>query len=252
MTDLSAASPASAPELSIVVPTYNESGRIAELVDTVCGVCRDRGIRGELVVVDDHSPDGTGRIADSLTGRYPLTVVHRAGKLGLGSAVMAGFEAAHAPIVGVMDADFSHPPATLPDLLAHMRATGADVVVGSRYMEGGAAENWPVVRLMMSRFACALAWPLTPVRDPTSGFFLIRRDIIEGVQIEAGGFKILLELLMRSPVRTVAEVPYVFVDRTTGQSKMSLREAMGYFKQLGQLYRVKASGRAPRSKYLRG
>ena len=243
---------ATTPEVSVVVPTYNESGRIAELVDAVCAVYRGGGIRGELVVVDDNSPDGTGRIADSLTGRYPLRVVHRAGKLGLGSAVMEGFQAASAPIVGVMDADFSHPPAILPDLLAHMRATGADVVVGSRYMKGGAAENWPFLRLLMSRFACVLAWPLTPVQDPTSGFFLIRRDIIEGVQIEAGGFKILLELLMRSPVRTVAEVPYVFVDRTTGESKMSLREAMGYFKQLGQLYRVKLAGRAPRSKYLRG
>jgi len=238
------------PEISIVVPTYNESGRIAELVETVCGVYRDGGIRGELVVVDDNSPDGTGRIADSLTGRHPMTVVHRAGKLGLGSAVMEGFQAANAPIVGVMDADFSHPPSVLPDLLAHMRRTGADVVVGSRYIAGGAAENWTAGRLLMSRFACALAWPLTPVRDATSGFFLIRRDIIEGVRIQAGGFKILLELLMRSPVRSVTEVPYVFVDRTTGESKMSLREAMGYFTQLRQLYGVKWAGRATRPKYL--
>jgi dolichol-phosphate mannosyltransferase len=243
--------PDTTPEVSIVVPTYNESGRIAELVESVCGVYREHGIRGELVVVDDNSPDGTGRIAESLTGTYPLTVVHRAGKLGLGSAVMEGFEAATAPIVGVMDADFSHPPAVLPDLLAQLRRTGADVVVGSRYIAGGAAENWPFVRLLMSRFACVLAWPLTPVRDATSGFFLIRREIIHGVKIEAGGFKILLELLMRSPVRSVAEVPYVFVDRAVGESKMSLREAMGYFRQLRQLYAVKLAGRAPRPKYLR-
>jgi dolichol-phosphate mannosyltransferase len=239
------------PEVSIVVPTYNESGRIAELVDAVCAVYRESGLRGELVVVDDNSPDGTGRIAESLTGRYPLTIVHRAGKLGLGSAVMEGFEAACAPVVGVMDADFSHPPAVLPALLAHMRRTRADVVVGSRYIEGGAAENWPFGRLLMSRVACLLAWPLTPVRDATSGFFLIRREIIHGVTIQAGGFKILLELRLRSPVRTVAEVPYVFVDRAVGESKMSLREAMGYFTQLRQLYGVKLSGTAPRPKYLR-
>jgi dolichol-phosphate mannosyltransferase len=96
-----------------------------------------------------------------------------------------------------------------------------------------------------------LAWPLTPVRDATSGFFLIRREIVQGVRIEAGGFKILLELLMRSPVRSVAEVPYVFVDRTSGESKMSLREALGYFTQLRQLYRVKWAGTAVRPKYLR-
>jgi dolichol-phosphate mannosyltransferase len=151
-----------------------------------------------------------------------------------------------------MDADFSHPPDVLPRLLEHMRRTGADVVVGSRYIPGGAAKNWPAGRLLMSRIACLLAWPLTPVRDATSGFFLIRRSIIEGVRIEAGGFKILLELLMRSPVSSVAEVPYIFVDRTTGESKMSTREAIGYFTQLRQLYGVRLAGKAPRPSYLRG
>jgi dolichol-phosphate mannosyltransferase len=239
------------PGLTIVVPTYNERGRIAELADAVCGVFLEHRLDGELVIVDDNSPDGTGTVADELSARLPLRVVHRAGKLGLGSAVMEGFEAARAPIVGVMDADFSHPPAVLPRLLAHMTATGADVVVGSRYIEGGAAENWPALRLGMSRLACALARPLTPVRDATSGFFLIRRAIVEGVQVQAGGFKILLELLMRAPVTTVAEVPYVFVDRTTGESKMSTREAMGYFTQLRQLYGLKLAGRSPRPRYLR-
>jgi dolichol-phosphate mannosyltransferase len=95
---------------------------------------------------------------------------------------------------------------------------------------------------MMSKLACVMAWPLTPVRDATSGFFLIRRDIVQGVEIAAGGFKICLELLVRSPVTSVAEVPYVFVDRTTGQSKMSTREAMGYITQLRQLYAVKFLG----------
>jgi dolichol-phosphate mannosyltransferase len=235
----------------MVVPTYNERGRIAELADAVCAVFREHGIDGELVIVDDNSPDGTGDIADALGARLPVRVVHRAGKLGLGSAVMEGFEAARAPIVGVMDADFSHPPTVLPRLLAHMTGTGADVVVGSRYIEGGAAENWPALRLGMSRLACVLARPLTPVRDATSGFFLIRRAIVQGVQVRAGGFKILLELLLRAPVRTVAEVPYVFVDRTTGESKMSTREAMGYFTQLRQLYALKLAGRSPRPRYLR-
>ena len=250
MTTPAAPSPL-VPDLSIVVPTYNERSRIAELVDVVFGVYREAGIAGELVIVDDNSPDGTGAIADSLTGRYRLQVVHRAGKLGLGSAVMEGFTAARAPVVGVMDADFSHPPDVLPRLLEQMRATGADLVVGSRYVRGGAARNWPLARLAMSRLACALARPLTPVRDATSGFFLIRRSVVEGVRIEAGGFKILLELLLRSRVQTVAEVPYVFIDRTTGQSKMSLREAMGYFRQLRQLYALRVLGAPPRPTYLR-
>jgi dolichol-phosphate mannosyltransferase len=235
----------------MVVPTYNERSRIAELVEAVFAVYRTEGIAGELVIVDDNSPDGTGAIADELATRFRIRVVHRAGKLGLGSAVMEGFTAAEADIVGVMDADFSHPPDAIPRLLAALRATGADAVVGSRYIAGGAAKNWPLGRLLMSRLACVLAWPLTPVRDATSGFFLIHRPVIEGVTIQAGGFKICLELLMRSPVSTVTEVPYVFTDRAVGESKMSTREALGYFTQLRQLMAVKLAGRAPRPRYLR-
>lgn len=240
-----------AAELSLVVPTYNERARLGELVAAVSEVFLRHAIAGEVVVVDDNSPDGTGDVADELAGSYPVHVVHRPGKLGLGSAVMDGFRVARAPVVGVMDADFSHPPAAIPYLLDVLRDTGADAVVGSRYIAGGSVQNWPLARLLMSRFACVLAWPLTPVRDATSGFFLIRRSVVQGVTIEAGGFKICLELLLRSPVGSVAEVPYGFVDRAAGESKMSLREALGYFRQLRQLYGVKLQGRAPEPQYVR-
>jgi dolichol-phosphate mannosyltransferase len=235
-----------APALSLVVPTYNERTRIAELVRAVFRMFQAHGLDGELVVVDDNSPDGTGAIVDQLIAEIGprLVAVHRAGKLGLGTAVMDGFGHSHAPIVGVMDADFSHPPEGVARLYAVLVETGADAVVGSRYIPGGGAENWPFSRLMLSKFASVLAWPLTPVRDATSGFFLIRRDVVSGVQIAAGGFKICLELLLRSPVRSVAEVPYVFTDRTTGQSKMTLREAAGYLTQLRQLYALKFFGAA--------
>jgi len=236
----------SAPQLSIVVPTYNECTRIAELVTTVLTVFASHGLDGELVIVDDNSPDGTGEIVDTLRAEYNgrLQVVHRTGKLGLGTAVMAGFLAARAPIVGVMDADFSHPPEVLPTLYRVHHELGVDAVVGSRYIPGGRVENWPFVRQLLSKLACVMAWPLMPVRDATSGFFLIRREVVEGVTIAAGGFKICLELLMRSPVRSVAEVPYVFTDRTIGDSKMTLREAMGYLTQLRQLYVVRFLGTA--------
>lgn len=235
-----------APQLSIVIPTYNERTRIAELVAAVFGVFAAEHLDGELVIVDDNSPDGTGAIVDGLCPQYAgrLQVVHRSGKLGLGTAVMAGFHAARAPIVGVMDADFSHPPDVLPALYRVQQQRGVDAVVGSRYISGGRVENWPFVRQLLSKLACVMAWPLTPVRDATSGFFLIRREVVEDVTIAAGGFKICLELLMRSPVRSVAEVPYVFTDRTIGQSKMTLREAMGYLTQLRQLYGVRFFGTA--------
>jgi dolichol-phosphate mannosyltransferase len=223
-------------DLSIVVPTYNESERLEELVAAVSAVFSQHHIAGEVVIVDDNSPDGTGAIADRLAGRYPVRVVHRAGKQGLGSAVIAGFARATGAILGVMDADLSHPPTVLPGLLAAIRTLGVDVVIGSRYIPGGASKNWPFLRLAMSRFACLLARPLTPVHDATSGLFVVRREAIAGVQISAAGFKICLELLMRSHIASVAEVPYVFADRAAGQSKMTLREALGYFVQLRDLY----------------
>lgn len=195
------------------------------------------GLDGELIVVDDNSPDGTGALAEELARRHRITVVHRAGKLGLGTAVIAGFAAASAPIVGVIDADMSHPPALLPRMLAIMRHTGADVVIASRYIDGGGTQNWPLVRLVMSRLACVMARSLTPVRDATSGFFLIRKDLASGVRISAGGFKICLELLVRGRPRNVVEMPYVFVGRTAGESKMNLKEALGYLVQLRDLRR---------------
>lgn len=245
--------PAPSPAVSVVVPTYNERTRIAELVAAIFDVFRESRLDGELVIVDDNSPDGTGAIVDALVAAHAprLTVVHRAGKLGLGTAVMEGFLGASAPVVGVMDADFSHPPSALPRLLETMQRTGADAVIGSRYVPGGGVRNWPLGRRLLSRIACGLAWPLTPVRDATSGFFLIRRDVVDGVTIQAGGFKICLELLMRSPVRSVAEVPYEFVDRTVGASKMTLREALGYFTQLRQLAWFRLRSRRPRVRYVR-
>jgi dolichol-phosphate mannosyltransferase len=221
--------------LSIVVPTYNERDRLTDLVEAVFSAYATEGIDGELVIVDDNSPDGTGALADELATRHRITVLHRSGKLGLGTAVIAGFEAASASIVGVIDADMSHPPNLLPRMLAVMQATSADLVIASRYIPGGGTRNWEKSRLLMSRVACLIARGLTPIRDATSGFFLIRRELARGVQISAGGFKICLELLVRSRPRIVVELPYVFVGRTAGESKMNMKEAVGYFHQLRTL-----------------
>jgi dolichol-phosphate mannosyltransferase len=145
-----------------------------------------------------------------------------------------------------MDADFSHPPSLVPVLVGVQRATSADVVVGSRYIPGGSTPQWPWTRRLMSRAACWMARPITPIRDASSGFFLIRRPLIEGVTIQAAGFKILLELLVRAkPVRLV-EVPYRFDDREEGESKMSLREAAGYLVQVKDLALVRWRDRAGR------
>ncbi|MCA1561942.1 MAG: polyprenol monophosphomannose synthase [Acidobacteria bacterium] len=225
------------PPLSIVVPTYNERDRLPDLVSSVFDAYESAHIDGELIIVDDNSPDGTGAIADDLARRHRITVLHRAGKAGLGTAVIDGFNAANAPIVGVIDADMSHPPPLLPRMLAVMQRSAADIVIGSRYIPGGGTHNWPTGRLAMSRLACFMARGLTPVRDATSGFFLIRRDLARTVRISAGGFKICLELLVRCRPASVVEVPYVFEGRTAGDSKMNMREAMGYLEQLRDLRR---------------
>ena len=243
---------ATIPDLSMIVPTYNERDRIAELVAAVFQACDERAVNLEMVIVDDNSPDGTGDVADELARTRRVKVIHRTGKLGLGTAVVAGFGVASAPILGVMDADFSHPPSLVPRLLATFKAMEADVVVGSRYVRGGSTPNWPLKRRVLSRFACMLARPLSPIRDAASGFFLIRRDVANGVAIKAGGFKILLELLVRARPHRLVEVPYRFEDRERGESKMSLKEAAGYLVQLRDLYLVRWKGRAGTSfEYLR-
>jgi dolichol-phosphate mannosyltransferase len=229
--------------VSMVVPTYNERERLDHFVRTLVRVLEDAGIDGEIIIVDDNSPDGTGELADGLARDLPVRVVHRTGKLGLGSAVMAGFEAARADVLGVMDADVSHPPERVPVLVAALRHTGADVVVGSRYVAGGGTRNWPLSRTIMSRAACLVARLVTPVHDAASGFFVLRRPVIQGVEIKAAGFKICLELLVRGSVRSVVEVPYVFTDRAAGQSKMNHREALGFLIQIGQLFQWERRGR---------
>lgn len=225
--------------LSVVVPTYNERARLGELVTALFDVFREHQIFGELVIVDDNSPDGTGALADELATRHRIHVVHRSGKLGLGTAVVAGFARASGDVLGVMDADLSHPPTALPRLLQALQEEHADLAIGSRYVSGGSTKNWPLVRRVMSRFACLLARPVTDARDATSGYFLIRREAVQGVQITAGGFKICLELLVRGRVGSLVEVPYEFVDRAAGDSKMSWREATGYFWQVRDLRRYR-------------
>ena len=238
--------------LSLIVTTYNERDRLAQLVRAVFTAYRSAGLEGQLVVVDDNSPDGTGELADQLAAQLPIRVLHRVGKLGLGTAVIEGFNAATAPVVGVIDADLSHPPAIVPRMFAIMQQHAADLVIGSRYVPGGGTEHWELSRLLMSKFACLLARGLTPVRDATSGLFLIRRELACGVTISAGGFKICLELLIRSQPSRVIEVPYVFVGRTAGESKMNLREATGYIAQLRDLHRFQREhgGRKPQHRVL--
>ena len=162
--------------------------------------------------------------------------MRRAGKLGLASAVVAGFAAAKGDVLLVMDADLSHPPDVAPRLVDAI-ANGADLAVGSRYVAGGGTQDWPLKRRVVSRIACLMGNALVPVRDSTSGFFAIRRSVIDGRKLNPIGFKIGFEVMARGRYRKVVEVPYVFRDRELGKSKFGQREIGQYLIQLGQVTR---------------
>src|SRR5919201_5819829 len=230
----------SAPVISVIVPTYNEAGSLPPLVDRLAAAMA--GHTWELVVVDEGSPDGTADVAARLSARHPVWVVRRPGKAGLASAVIAGFKEARGDVLVVMDADLSHPPEVVPALVRAIDE-GADLAVGSRYVAGGATMDWPLRRRVVSRVACLMGNVLVPVRDATSGFFAVRRSALDGVRLNAIGFKIGLEVIARARANRIVEVPYTFRDRELGKSKFGRREVMQYVVQLGQIARDKVRGR---------
>lgn len=239
------------PDLTMVVPTYNERDRLGTLLERIFTSCEAHSIAVHVVIVDDNSTDGTSDLADEWARRAAVQVIHRPGKLGLGSAVLDGLAIANSDIVGVMDADLSHPPDLIPILYEVAVGDGKpDMVVASRYVKGGGARSWSAGRLLLSRLGCWLSRPLTPVQDAMSGFFLLRRDRALGFKTTTQGFKIGLELLVRIQPRHVAEVGYVFVGREAGESKMSVGEALRFLRQLVRLYASSWSTSAVRPSHL--
>jgi dolichol-phosphate mannosyltransferase len=233
-------------KFSIVVPTYNEAGGIEKLVAALRGVFEANGLDGEIVVVDDNSPDGTGAIVDRLEREgYPVRCLHRPGKMGLSSGVIDGWKFARpdSQALGAMDADFSHDASILPRMVRALQDEGYGLAIGSRYVPGGGIENWPKRRIITSRVAVALAQPLTPIKDITSGYFLVRRDALEGVELDPIGFKIGLEVIAKAHYGRALEVPYVFTDRVAGESKLNQREILNYLRQLGRIYGARLRGK---------
>lgn len=225
-------------KFSIVVPTFNEAGGIERLVRSLAAVFAEDRLDGEIVVVDDNSPDGTGAIVDRLTAELPVRCLHRPGKLGLSSGVIDGwcFARPESEALGAIDADFSHDVSIVPAMVAALATGGYGLAVGSRYVRGGGIENWPFKRKLTSIVACAMAWPLTPIRDITSGFILVKRTALEGVELDPIGFKIGLEVAAKARFGRVLEVPYVFRDRTVGESKLNGKEISNYLLQLRRIY----------------
>src|SRR5438270_1115580 len=178
-------------KFSIVIPTYNEAGGIERLVRALDQIFKKNDLDGEIIVVDDNSPDGTGDIVDRLSQELPVRCLHRPGKLGLSSGVIDGWKFARpdSDALGAMDADFSHDIKIFPRMVQALE-NGYGLAIGSRYVSGGGITNWPWKRIVTSRVACMLARPLTNVKDITSGYFLVKREALEGVQLDPIGFKI--------------------------------------------------------------
>jgi dolichol-phosphate mannosyltransferase len=217
--------------LSIIIPTYNEAENIKAQVVRICKVLKQPF---EILIVDDNSPDGTGKIADKLAKKYPVRVIHRTQR-GFESAAMEGLRQAQGEIIGYIDADQSHPPELLPELLGTIN-NGADIAVASRKVGNGRTLGWNSYRHIISWGATMLAWPLTSVKDKTSGYFLFRREVIDGKKLNLIGYKIMLEVVVRSGSKRVVEVPFTFINRKAGKSKTTTRMIIAYLRHLARLY----------------
>ncbi|MEG3437244.1 glycosyltransferase [Pannus brasiliensis CCIBt3594] len=235
--------------LSLIIPTYNEKRNIVALVG-ILGDLLDRAIPGdyELIVVDDNSPDLTWEVARSLMPDHPqLQVMRREGEKGLSSAVVRGWQAARGEILGVIDADLQHPPEILLELIEKIRS-GADLAVASRHVEGGGVSEWSLTRRFLSRGAQLLGLLILPnvvgrVSDPMSGYFLVRRQAIAGPVLNPMGYKILLEVIGRGDIATIAEVGYVFQERREGESKVTGKQ---YIEYILHLLKLRSRGRVGR------
>ncbi|EKU96473.1 putative membrane protein [Leptolyngbya sp. PCC 7375] len=237
------------PLLSLVIPTYNESSNVRAIINQLTTLL-DHKIPGdyELIVVDDDSPDGTWEVAYTLSKAYPqLRVMRRQQERGLSSAVIRGWQVARGEILGVIDGDLQHPPEVLLDMLSSVRG-GADLAVASRHVDGGGVSDWSVVRRFLSRGAQLLGLLILPnvvgrVTDPMSGYFMVQRHAIQNHSLHPKGYKILLDVIGRGQVKTIAEVGYVFQERTAGESKVTWRQYVDY---LHHLVRLRSRGRVAR------
>lgn len=218
---------------SLVIPTYNEADTIAPLCAQVEEVLTRAGIEFEIIIVDDNSPDGTWKIAADLAlGHGAIRLIRRMNEKGLATAVLAGWAQAEGEILGVIDGDLQHPPETLARLLKKIfEDRSADIVIASRYVPGGGICGWGPWRRFISQASTVVSHiciprPLKTIRDPMSGYFVLRKKVIEGTPLSPIGYKILLEVLAKGAYAKAVEVPYIFQERIKGNSKAGLKQCL--------------------------
>ncbi len=240
MTDAAAPpDPAGGSSVTVVVPTYYEVDSIPHLVARLRSVRESSGLDLEVLFMDDDSQDGSSELVESM-GLPWVRIVTRKTNRGLSHAVLDGLMLSQRDTLVVMDADLSHPPEKIPELLAALDA-GMEAAVGSRFAEGGStADDWGLLRWLNSRIATLLALPLTTLSDPMSGFFAIRRStFLAGRDFNPVGYKILLELIIKCRCRQIADIPIHFENRQFGESKLTFQEQLKYIKHLRRLYIAK-------------
>ena len=224
-------------ELSVVLPTFNERASLERLDPELVQALQGRD--AEVVVVDDSSPDGTANFVRTVRAPVPHRVLVRPRKMGLASAVMTGIAAARGRVVVVMDADGSHDPRVIPEMVGPILRGQAEFVLGSRWVVGGSSLGLQGSRRIVSLGAELLARPLVRVTDPMSGYFAVRRDVVGRAPLSPRGFKIALEILARCRPHPIAEVPFEFRPRYAGASKLGGKEVRQYVVQLLSLYRAR-------------
>jgi len=221
--------------VSIILPTYNEAPNMRLIIPALSKIFEDAGLDGEILVMDDNSPDGTAEAAEAFAGSHPVKVHVRKEERGLSRAVIEGFHRATGEVCVVMDADLSHPVEAIPSLVRPILDGGCDVTVGSRYVAGGGSEDWSWTRKFVSRSAGMLAKGVTSLSDPTSGFMAVRKSVLDGVNLDPLGWKIVLEVVVKANGR-IQEIPIVFADRQAGESKLGFKAQVDYLHHLWHLY----------------
>jgi dolichol-phosphate mannosyltransferase len=224
--------------VSLVIPTYNERDNIAILIPEINQALA--GYKYEIVFVDDDSADGTAEMANSFKGSYPVKVIVRKGKKGLASAVVDGLEYAAGDTILVMDADLQHPPQVIPNLLEAI-GKGADIAIASRYVTSGGCQGWGLLRRIISKGAIFLSHLLLPLtrkaKDPVSGYFAFKKGVVKGARLNPSGFKILMEIMVIGRYESVTEVPFTFVTRKKGESKLNASQQLDYLKHIFSMMR---------------
>jgi dolichol-phosphate mannosyltransferase len=216
-------------DITVIIPTFKEEANIMSIITEVDAVFKEQGLNGEILVVDDNSPDSTISIVNEIKKtKENVHLLVRLSDRGLSQSVVDGFAQAFSEICVVIDADLSHPPALISMMYKEIKA-GNDIVIGSRYMEGGGIKKWPLKRRIISLGATFLGRLLFPnITDPVSGYFAVKKSVVERAPLKPRGYKILLEILGKGNWKKTKEIPFEFVDREVGSSKLKINTIIEY------------------------